>query len=1029
MKIFSFILSIFLPLSLAGQIHRGDFTLKKVDADYSMPVQSGMVYPDFSKQANRTYIPVKQCRYIRMSMDHKLTLKERSPRTVLALEKEMNGAHTSGFNDASWLTGVLPFAVNKYPDRYMNGVCYRSRLIIPEEHKKGVLRIFILSANYFADVWVNGAWAGCHEGGYAGFAFDITRHVRFGRENLIVIRLDNVPWITDDNPKANEHTIVPYKQMDWWNTTGIGRDVYIEVSEKISVARADVPYGITDRAECLLKPYVTFHNAFPEKKALAVSVNIYPALVNEKNILSLDARDLCDWDRPVFRGPEAVREIASASYEAVKISPVKLRIASSGAPAEGSIRTWSAADPRLYVLEVVTKEKGRVIDKSYFQFGIRKYSIRDQKIFVNDEKDPLFLKGTAYHEEFYPDGRALPESRLSVILDNFRLVRDLNCNFLRTTHYPQHFFTYLLADRFGLWIWEEIPVMWFDGPEMLFQARNKKLPRQMLLEMMYMNYNSPSILFNGFANECGWQDERREYLWEMKKTARGVMKNRIYGQSASGSDMTDNTHRDMDILGATMYYGVFYWDDPYAHTLLALRKMNAHFPGKPIIATEFGYWSGDDLSAMDRQVSVALQTTKAFIESGKVSGMVWWALLDWYTILTGTQTMGLVTMDRKFIKPVFFELQKLYGRKIKEYSIRFPDLMKGQKVKGLFTLTARISPEEGIRSVRYSASGPDFLPMTLRGKEYQARIDTGKMSEGPSSFLVRLELENGEVLYGQAEVLVDNRDDPPEFQVNMQQGKTLMDSFELTVRASDDGAVAFIEYSVDRGEAVRMKGQEGTYRSRLDFRGMKNGSKHGLRLVVKDNGAHALVTNISFVYDNTPGEKIDLPYDLDRIAGAENMADLYYWGYPAEELPESRSWVVCDGCNSKLFFPDKKDRANNVMVCMGNYVKVKPGNYSVLNIWGYSYWGNQVNDLKAHYTDGSYDVLDLKLSEWTRPEPQFNDHRACFCSEHYESSGKRGLPSTSFFHCKFSINSKKKLKAVEFPNDSHKHVIAAGVEK
>ncbi|MDD5066721.1 MAG: hypothetical protein PHF84_06700, partial [bacterium] len=408
---------------------------------------------------------------------------------------------------------------------------------------------------------------------------------------------------------------------------------------------------------------------------------------------------------------------------------------------------------------------------------------------------------------------------------------------------------------------------------------------------------------------------------------------------------------------------------------------------------------------------------------------VWWTLLDWYTILTGVQTMGLVSMDKKMIKPAFFEVQRLYSRTARDYTIKFLGLMNNQKLRGPVNLDVLVVPADHIRSVSYSLGDLDFRPLSRGEERYQARIDTARLKDGRSSFLVRLELDNGEVLYQKLDVLIDNIDDPPVVSLNLQQDKILMKNFELKVNAADDGTLTLVQYRIDGLEPVRLSGQDGYYRQRLDFSAFQDNSRHTIEVMVKDDGKHTFSTNIRFVYDNTPGIRIDLPYDLDRIAWKENKQDEYFWGFPAEELPDSRTWIVCDGCNAKLFFPDKKDKANNVMVSLGNYIRIKPDHYSVLNIWGYSYWGNVVNDLKVYYQDGTEEKLELKLSEWTTPNPQCEDHRAYYCSQHYETSGKDGMPSTSFYHSRLLLNSKKKLKAIEFPNDSHKHILAAGLEK
>jgi len=124
-----------------------------------------------------------------------------------------------------------------------------------------------------------------------------------------------------------------------------------------------------------------------------------------------------------------------------------------------------------------------------------------------------------------------------------------------------------------------------------------------------------------------------------------------------------------------------------ARQIEAVRKTIAHamkregriwiriFPDKPIIDTEFGYWSSENGSTEAEQVNVFNQTFTAFkyhtpydasgIEnpSGNLCGTTWWCIFDWYqnkAKKNGWQTMGLITMDRKTEKQVALALRNAY---------------------------------------------------------------------------------------------------------------------------------------------------------------------------------------------------------------------------------------------------------------------------------------------------------------------------------------------------------------------------------
>ena len=81
-------------------------------------------------------------------------------------------------------------------------------------------------ANYKSTIWINGKQVGFHEGGYTKFWFDITSFVNFGKDNQLVVQVDNrymkdrIPWFTPP---------------DWMNYGGIARPVYLKLTSKVCI--------------------------------------------------------------------------------------------------------------------------------------------------------------------------------------------------------------------------------------------------------------------------------------------------------------------------------------------------------------------------------------------------------------------------------------------------------------------------------------------------------------------------------------------------------------------------------------------------------------------------------------------------------------------------------------------------------------------------------------------------------------------------------------------------------------------------
>jgi hypothetical protein len=137
---------------------------------------------------------------------------------------------------------------------------------------------------------------------------------------------------------------------------------------------------------------------------------------------------------------------------------------------------------------------------------------------------------------------------------------------------------------------------------------------------------------------------------------------------------SDPTQTACDVAGWTMYFGIFHGSTYYAGTKDFLTQAQVTYPKKPIIDTEFGYWSTEDMSLSQKQVTVfdstfaafsefvAVDSTGAYHPDRPVAATTWWCIFDWCTIQqgTGAQTMGVYQMDHTTIKPVAARIRDTY---------------------------------------------------------------------------------------------------------------------------------------------------------------------------------------------------------------------------------------------------------------------------------------------------------------------------------------------------------------------------------
>jgi beta-glucuronidase len=149
---------------------------------------------------------------------------------------------------------------------------------------------------------------------------------------------------------------------------------------------------------------------------------------------------------------------------------------------------------------------------------------------------------------------------------------------------------------------------------------------------------------------------------------------RLVSQSARANNpgAGDITQVPLDVAGWTMYYGIFYGSSYFTGTYNFIDTAKTNFPSKPIIDTEFGYWSNLDGSEEQKQVDVFNNTFLAFKQhaaltsagtinlNGPLMACTWWCVFDWYRMSNTLQTMGLYTMNRDVAKPVAAALKAAY---------------------------------------------------------------------------------------------------------------------------------------------------------------------------------------------------------------------------------------------------------------------------------------------------------------------------------------------------------------------------------
>lgn len=461
-------------------------------------------------------------------------------------------------DDSSWLTVNVPFNwydLGKEMDAYRGTVWYRKEFQVKKNQLQKTTFIHFQGSNYLTTVYLNGDQISSHEGGYTSFYFDLTGKLKEGK-NLLAVKVNNE--LGKDDMKIG----------DWWNYGGIHREAFVEFLSPQHVR--DVAIKTSGWDKDLKSAKLSIAIALSDETVKGkhyLMTRVYS--LNEKG------KQLIDDGKPSLPLPAQQRLV-----ETVQVIP--------------NPKLWSPDKPSLYLAKVYLFDgKGNVIDSYGTTFGIRKFEVLNGTLYLNHE--PVFFRGINRHDEYptgnFPDGGRVGTKEQK--LNDFKLLKELEINAMRTGHYPNHPHVYHLADYFGILVIEEGGS---TGSKGLNESPLIDKWKQNMKEMIERDKNHPSIVMWSIGNEYD-SDENMEYTKQMAGYTRSLDNRPII--------YTDNhdvkkAYEFVDVISRNEYFG--WYDMEFMKTISEGQlkkyihpKVRQHiktyadrFPGKPIFIMEFG---------------------------------------------------------------------------------------------------------------------------------------------------------------------------------------------------------------------------------------------------------------------------------------------------------------------------------------------------------------------------------------------------------------------------------------------------------
>lgn len=514
---------------------------------------------------------------------------------------------------------------------------YKRKLAVTPDMKGKRLFLYFEGVNSAADVFVNYQTVAHHLGGYTAFCAEITDRVKEG-ENELEVWVNNA-YRTDVLPISGDFNVYG----------GIHRPCRLIVTEQ----------------NCISPLFFASSGVFIHQKKISEQ---RAELVIESRLSLKEMKStlkLCTTIRDA-----AGEEVAS---QETKVMDEHLRQAMM---VQNPVLWDGKHNPYLYTVDVELYDGDTLVDKVTEQTGFRYFSVDPDKGFFLNGK-PYDIHGFCRHEDVEGKGSAL---LLEDYERDMELVKEIGATGMRLTHYPHAKKIHELCDKNGILLWAEIPFVGPGGYAYTGYVANEGLhdnARQVLKELVYQNYNHPSICFWGIFNELLITGEK---VFQAYDNPVGIVKelNTLYKQLDPSRLTTFATCVDQtnylgcaDLIAWNKYFG---WNSgdkigPF------MDKAKENSQNYPVGVSEYGFGGSmkqhlcpvndreKPLGRLHPEEFQAISHEKNW-ETLSERPYLWakfiWVFADFQSVIrkegdrNGINDKGLVTYDRKGKKDVFY---------------------------------------------------------------------------------------------------------------------------------------------------------------------------------------------------------------------------------------------------------------------------------------------------------------------------------------------------------------------------------------
>ena len=585
--------------------------------------------------------------------------------------------------DATWTTVSVPHTWNRVgyykdaPSTHVNnaqnvvttqGVGWYKRVFTPPANVAGMESFLQFdAASRIATVWLNGNLLGTHRGGFSRFRLDSTAALKPGQKNTLTVMVDN----TKPSPGRSTADVLPLTG-DFFVYGGLYRPVSLIFTRKMHLDLMD--YGSSGVYAKTLsvasaKAQVQVSARVSNNSGQSSAVLLRILLVDENGKVAAQQ------EQSVTVAPESVVE-----------SAVNLTVRHP--------HLWQGVeDPYLYRLVVeLSNESSRLVDRVSLPFGIRQVRFDpDQGLFLNGKH--VAVHGVGYHQDREGKGWA---SEPEDVAADVATMREMGVTGIRLTHYQHGQPIHDLADRDGLVLWDEIPLVsqWTFGESLQPTEALRENARQQLRELIAQDFNHPSVITWSIGNEIDFGNSMPAFvgsktgavpdplplLKELNQLAHELDPSRpttlatcCEGISYAPDTVVPITASVTDLSGANRYFG-WYYDAP-SDLGPHLDALHHTRPAQPMAVTEYGaggaisLHSDNALGGPNSRYRPQAEEYESYIHEQNWSTLrskpyLWgtfiWNSFDFGSMARGEgnakdiNTKGIVTFDHKYRKDAYF---------------------------------------------------------------------------------------------------------------------------------------------------------------------------------------------------------------------------------------------------------------------------------------------------------------------------------------------------------------------------------------